>query len=65
MTGEFRNYEKYISKENICFDLGRIADLKLLISGPDPDPTWRVISDPDPAPGLVRSGFGFLSVKFS
>jgi len=37
-----------------------VADLKLFISDPDPDPTWRVISDPDPdsdpAPGsfLIR-----------
>jgi len=28
----------------------RVADPKLLILYPDPDPTWRVISDPDPDP---------------
>jgi len=32
----------------------RVADPKLLIMDPDLDPTWRVISDPDPAPGSFR-----------
>jgi len=33
---------------------GRVADPKLLISDPDLDPSWRVISDPDPARGSFR-----------
>ena len=39
---------------SVIFFFGRVADLKLFIS--DPDPTCRVISDPDTLPlGLFRS----------
>jgi len=49
----------------------RVADPKLLISDPDldPDPTWRVISDPDPDPAQgsfpIRILVCEIFVKFS
>jgi len=50
-------------------DLSRVADLKLLISDPDLDPTWGVISDPDQDPSLgsfrIRILVCEIFVKFS
>jgi len=43
------NKKKFIF---IDYQKTRVADLKLLIS--DPETTWRVISDPDPARGSFR-----------
>jgi len=63
-----RNLQNQILKSVYDLIETRAADPKLLIS--DPDPTWRVISDPDPDPARwsfriwIQIQIPILPVKF-